>query len=725
MPITNRNKKKIANNSVEQRDDYPVDLITREAKLTFDTSTIDDENRTIEAIIATSMPVTVVDRTLWEFVDEILDIDGIEMPENRQVPLLDNHSRNAITDIVGSAREIKNKDGVVRGIINFSSLSESAWTLVKERHLTDVSAGYRIYPENSIYIERGCEGTIKGEKVKNTGERTLVYRSKWKIQEVSLTPIGADENAKMRTKTNCDEINRNEKNNTQGEGMPNEIEKQVIEQRTDNNVTPAIQQETINEIAMKRAHEMAEASRTAISNVHAKAKIIGLTDDEAKPAFDGLTFFSSDHERTAIDRLFDIQKKKIEKNSIDKTNIRATIHVDGFDNFRKAASMAIYQTAGGIVTPEEASEIRKTAYGGLTIQSCMRAWLDLNGVSGAGWMSPTAVYQKCVDMRRSFAVTAGDLANVFLDVANKDMARGYAETPGIHEILCGRDTAINFLPKYTIDVTNLGDLEELKTGEGFPMTSLSDSKESVQLKIYALALILDWKAIVNDSMGALVGIPAQLGASARRKEELLFWTFFYGTNMAGPTMTDDSLAMFHATHANFIGDQVTGYGAPTTTTIAAGRKSLMHQTLKSPDGRAETQYTETVPKYIVYHSNLETTVKQHIASAVDIDATTNSNPRSDVPNLDYIRGLIPVQSAYLDAKMDAATQPHNGWYLIGDPRVRPAINKVYLQGQEAPVLRQKNSDVAEPLGTIYDIYHVVNFGQVNYRPVYANYGARQ
>ncbi|WP_373023381.1 hypothetical protein [Sulfuricurvum sp.] len=718
-------KKANLQNNTAQRDDYPVDLITRSAKLSFDGSTINEEKRTVEAIIATAVPVTVVDRTRWEFVDEILDIDGMDMPESRQVPLLDNHSRYEISDIVGSAREIQKKDGVARGLINFSTLSEDAWTLVKERHLTDVSAGYRIYPDSSIYIERGCEAEIKGRKIKNSGERTLVYRTKWKLQEVSLTPIGADENAKMRNKPQGNEINRNENNNSQGVDMPDEVAKPVTEVRTETPANPAITQEKIDEAATRKAVEMAERSTTGKKNVADKAKLMGLTEDEGRSAMEGLTFFDKDHERTATEKLFEIQRKKIEKNAVPASAIESVrVHVDGFDNFRKAASLAIYQTAGGTMTDAERAEVKKTAYGGLTVLSCMRAFLDMNGVRGAGWMSPIAVYNKCVDMRRSFAITGGDLANVFLDVASKDMARGYAETPGVHELLCGRDTAQNFLPKYSISVSNLGDLEELKTGEGFPMTSMSDSKESVQLKIYALAIILDWKAIVNDSLGALVGMPAQLGASCRRTEEMLFWTFFYGTNMVGPTMGEDSTAMFTAGHRNFIGRGLTGVGAPTTTTIAAGRKAMMRQQLLAPDGRASTQYMNLPPKYIIAHTNLETAIKQRITSSFDIDSSATSNA-AGVPNLDYIRGLIPVQSPYLDAKMDAATNAHNGWYLMADPRQAPAINKVFLSGMEAPTLRQKNSDVAEPLGTIYDIYHVVNFGQVNYRPVYANYGADQ
>ena len=124
------------------------------------------------------------------------------------------------------------------------------------------------------------------------------------------------------------------------------------------------------------------------------------------------------------------------------------------------------------------------------------------------------------------------------------------------------------------------------------------------------------------------------------------------------------------------------------------------------------------PKYIVAHGDLSQNIEQRISAVFDIDSNATANER--VPNLRFIKSLIPIDSPYLDALMDA--NKHKGWYLFADPVQMAAINKVLLLGQEAPTLRQKNSDVGEPLGTIYDIYHIVNFGQVDYRPVYANFG---
>ena len=717
----------------ENREDgYPVDLVTR--ALSVEGSTINEEKRTVEAILVTDNLATVFDRSIGEFVDEVLIIDGMELPESRQVPLLDNHSRWKTTDVIGSVRNIRKENGVIKGTVHFSSLSDDQWTLVKERHLTDVSAGYRIFVESSVYIERGQEATVKGKIYKNSGERTLAIRTKWKMQEVSATPIGADEDTKMRSVNprkepaeghNIDQNNSNNRNSNKGGNMPNEVKpvEQAEEIRTEQ--TPPAQpaqsaqrsQADVEADVQRKAHEMVEKSTKAKENIQKRAKLMGLSEEECREACEGLTFYKDGEEQRALDNLFAIQERKIEQNYVNPGHIEhARVTVDGFDNFRKITALSLYQTGGGKLSDDEAAEVRKSAYGGLTLQSVMRAYLDFHGVRGSGYLSPVELYKKCVDLRRSFAITGGDLSNIFLDVASKDLAKGYQEIATVHQMLCGVDRATNFLPKYTVNISNVGDMEELKTGEGFPMTSMSDSKESVQLKIFALALIVDMKAVVNDSLNALVGVPSKLGQAARRLEETLFWNFLYGTAMAGPTMGEDNKTMFHADHNNFI---ASGDGAaPTTTTLQAAKQAMRRQRLLQPDGRASVQYMNVPPRYIVAHGDLMQNVEQRISAVYDIDSKASAN--NLVPNLSFIRGLQAVDSPYLDALMDVNN--HKGWYLFADPGQMPAINKVLLLGQEAPTLRQKNSDVGEPLGTIYDIYHIVNFGQVDYRPVYANFG---
>src|SRR4051812_45956086 len=82
------------------------DLTTR-AGLSFRAASADDSTRSVEVIMATESPVQVWD---WErgIIDEVLVSDGGVFPE--QLPLLNNHFRYSLDDVLGSVRGVR-RDG--------------------------------------------------------------------------------------------------------------------------------------------------------------------------------------------------------------------------------------------------------------------------------------------------------------------------------------------------------------------------------------------------------------------------------------------------------------------------------------------------------------------------------------------------------------------------------------------------------------------------------------
>jgi HK97 family phage major capsid protein len=67
---------------------------------------------------------------------------------------------------------------------------------VRQKHLTDVSAGYRVLKYTDI--EPGQEAVIGEHTYKNDFDRVLRVTTKWKLKEGSLVPIGADEASKIK-----------------------------------------------------------------------------------------------------------------------------------------------------------------------------------------------------------------------------------------------------------------------------------------------------------------------------------------------------------------------------------------------------------------------------------------------------------------------------------------------------------------------------------------------
>ena len=160
-------------------------------------ATADNDAMSIEAIVATDNPVEVHDYARRETVDEVLRIDGVELPD--QVPLIENHDRSSLDMVVGAVRSLAPENGTrIVGRLFFSRDDERAtraWNKVRQGHINAVSVGYRILQQTTI--PTGQSATIRG-RVYTATNRPLRVVTSWTLKEVSLVPIGADPNAKTR-----------------------------------------------------------------------------------------------------------------------------------------------------------------------------------------------------------------------------------------------------------------------------------------------------------------------------------------------------------------------------------------------------------------------------------------------------------------------------------------------------------------------------------------------
>lgn len=146
--------------------------------------------------LATEQPAMVYDWELERVVQEVLLMDGVVFPENRQVPLLDCHNRWSVDDQLGSVTAFKQtlvgKYQAIDGLIRFAADDKAVRTRQKviDQHLTDGSAGYRVL--NAIWVPDEVEVVIRGR----TFVGPLKVSTDWMLKEFTLTPIGADSLAK-------------------------------------------------------------------------------------------------------------------------------------------------------------------------------------------------------------------------------------------------------------------------------------------------------------------------------------------------------------------------------------------------------------------------------------------------------------------------------------------------------------------------------------------------
>jgi hypothetical protein len=150
-------------------------------------------------ILTTEAPATVFDWERFDFVSEILLMDGLVLPATKQVPLLDSHSRYSVDDILGSVTDIREAEAggyaAVDGLVRFASdeRAQRVLQLVRDGHLTDGSVGYRV--DRAVWIPEGEQAAIRGRVF----EGPVKVSHKWSLKEFSATPIGADALAKVRS----------------------------------------------------------------------------------------------------------------------------------------------------------------------------------------------------------------------------------------------------------------------------------------------------------------------------------------------------------------------------------------------------------------------------------------------------------------------------------------------------------------------------------------------
>jgi hypothetical protein len=158
-------------------------------------ATLNDEAMTVRAVLATEDACISMDMTTGKAVLEVYLMTGMESVQ--QVPLCDTHKRDSIERVMGSVRDIITQGNQVEGVLAIASAEYAAWSKIRDRHITDVSAGFQ--PLDSIEIKAGQSKEIQGKLFTAPSGRSLFVHTRWRLREVSLTPIGSDQRAKIRS----------------------------------------------------------------------------------------------------------------------------------------------------------------------------------------------------------------------------------------------------------------------------------------------------------------------------------------------------------------------------------------------------------------------------------------------------------------------------------------------------------------------------------------------
>lgn len=297
-------------------------------------------------------------------------------------------------------------------------------------------------------------------------------------------------------------------------------------------------------------------------------------------------------------------------------------------------------------------------YAAMSIEGLAKECLQANGERIRG-LSADRVIKLALSQRGQ---VVADFPSLLAGVANKSMRLAYEQHPGTWREWCKIGSAKDFKTQYRVQLSEISDLDEVPEGTKYPHGELLDAKESFVVKSYGKIWAVTRQALVNDDLNALAGVSSAWGKSAARRVNQLVYSLL----LSNPTMSDGN-QLFSVAHAN-IG---TG-GAVSKTTLSEARAKMRLQ--KGPAGLATLNI---VPKFLIAPAAIETVVDSALNS-ISLDET---NPGIANP---FYKKFVQITEPLLDATDTTA------WYLVADPMSCDGLEVAFLNGQEAPIIEQRD-----------------------------------
>lgn len=591
--------------------------------------TIDPKSRSVEAIGASEAPVMERDDS-WNPWPTVLLMSGCVLPENGQLPLLDNHSRYEVSSIVGSYRDITINGGQMVGRACFSASPEvePIWTRVVEGHLTDLSVG-RLDLAEPVTIPEGQTALVEGRSF--TGPVRVVTR--WQPKEMSVTPIGADVTAKVRS-----------------EGAPQSPKNQHREETIMADETNRAAEGVVSPPAAPPEEKI--ETRSVDDGFARAVEIVGLCDrhgivGEQRAAMLKPEVTLDGARSLILDAL--AQRSSASNPGFTPSPDTTTIVADERDKFRAAALDGLCIRAG-LKLEKEAPGARELA--SYSLSDIARRCLEKAGQPTSGHVLEMV----------GRAMTTTDLPQLMSNVANKSLFEGYQSANESWRTWCSIGSVNDFKTNTLASVSELDDLEQIVNDSGYKYGERIDAAETFSIATYGKLFAITRTVIVNDDLMAMTDMLMAMGEAAARK----IGDLPYGVLNTNGNMRD-GVALFHANHGNL------GTAAVISETTV-GEAIKLAGVQKGLKGK---QPLNIQLRYLIAPKAIEGACEIFFAS----NQFTGSTPGSTRSN---IYGGARFIRAY-DARLDVTSA--TAYYATGEPG--KTVKVFFLGGNQTPYMETK------------------------------------
>jgi len=483
-------------------------------------TTYNKESRSVQATLATESPVKVFDFRTMDFVDEVLLMSGVVIPNSKQVPLLDSHQRSSTHNVLGSCRNIRKDNNKLLSDIYFSDDNQGQVTekKVRDGHITDLSVGYQV----KSYVDLGVGETKSFNGVKITGPVRVA--TEWELWEASVTPIGADENSKTR-----------------GKKMPEEnINNQDQNRGQDHNSNP----------------DPIQAERQRCTEIQEMCKYANLPEFAQRFIQEG----------TGVEQARNILFKEMYR--LNPPIGAGRFSMGETDYMKRTDAMIDGLVLRSGYKPEKVTDGAEQ-FRNSSIVDIARHCLENNVRMSTQGMSTSQIISRAMQTRMH---TSDDFPKILENVGNKMLREAYLEYPSTFETWTVKGEGRDFKEMSRVQLSEAADLKHVPEGAEYMHGSFGESKEVFKIQKYGRIFRISWESLINDDLRAFDRVSkAYIQAAKRGLNAQVYKVLTENNAMA------DGVALFHADHNN-LENETANKGIVSPDRLSAARAKMRLQT---------------------------------------------------------------------------------------------------------------------------------------------------
>ena len=364
---------------------------------------------------------------------------------------------------------------------------------------------------------------------------------------------------------------------------------------------------------------------------------------------------------------------------------------DEGDKRKDAVVASILARAGVAQDAAARAALSSNPYRGDRLLDTARASLQRAGVSVSG-MTPMEV------VAAAFTQGTSDFPVLLENAMHKTLQAAYATAALTWNRFCATGSVSDFRAHNRYRTGSFGSLDAVNELGEFVNKSIPDGeKASITAGTKGNIINLSRTAIINDDLGAFVGLSNMLGRAAARTVEADVYALLALNSGAGPTMGDGK-ALFHADHGN-----ITTGAAITMAALDLDRVAMASQ--KDVSGN---DYLDLRPAVLLVPIGLGGTARSINEAQYDPD-TANKLQKPNIVN-GLFRDIV-----------DTPRMTGTRRYLFADPSEAPVLEVAFLDGNQNPYLELQNGFDVD--GARYKVRLDYGVGAIDYRGAVTNAGA--